>query len=114
MSLEQQIIDQLKKCIPEAISSELVGYNKPLSKLTSSVIEANEGELFELINGEFSNLIGGSEFREVLKSELNNKLAKILIQRMSGELEKQVNALKQNPETRAKITLAISEIVSSL
>jgi hypothetical protein len=114
MNLEQQIIDQLKKCIPDAISSELVGYNKPLSKLTSDVIASNQDELFSLINTEFSNLIGGPEFREVLKIELNNKLAKILIQRMGGELEKQVNNLKQNPETRAKITLAISQIIDEI
>jgi len=33
---------------------------------------------------------------------------------MGGELEKQVNKLKSNPETRARITLAISDIISQL
>jgi hypothetical protein len=38
-------------------------------------------------------------------------LAKVLIQRFGGEMEKQVNVLKSDPTTRARITLAIEEIV---
>jgi hypothetical protein len=34
-----------------------------------------------------------------------------LVQRFGGELEKQVNALKSDPTTRARITIAIEEIV---
>ena len=63
---------------------------------------------------EVSQLIGGDGFRDLIKTELNKNLAKILIQKMGGELEKQVNTLKQNPQTRAKITLAISDIIESL
>ena len=44
-----------------------------------------------------------------MKDALNNKLAKVIVARMGGELEKQVNALKANPLTRAKITLAIEQ-----
>ena len=51
------------------------------------------------------------QFRDALKDALNAKLAKTLISRMGGELEKQVNELKANPATRAKITLAINELI---
>jgi hypothetical protein len=33
---------------------------------------------------------------------------------MGAELESQVTKLKQNPETRAKITLAISSVIAEL
>ena len=67
-----------------------------------------------ILDKEVSQLIGGDGFRDLIKTELNKNLAKILIQKMGGELEKQVNTLKQNPQTRAKITLAISDIIESL
>lgn len=114
MDLEQQILQSAKKGLADAFNKELVGYNKPLSILTQKVIEKNKDAIFSLINDEVANLIGGTEFRKALKDELNRKLARTLIDRMGGELESRVNELKQNPETRAKITLAISSIIREL
>lgn len=112
--MEKQILAQVEKAMGEAITKELVGYNKPLSKLTERVIEENSGELFGLINEEFAGLLNGDGFKDALREALHQKLAKTLIARMGGALEKQVNELKQNPQTRAKITLAISQIVEEL
>jgi len=112
--MEKQILTQVEKAISESITKELVGYNKPLSKLTERVIEENSSELFSLINDEFANLLNGKGFKEALQEALHQKLAKTLIARMGGDLEKKVNELKQNPETRAKITLAISRIIEEL
>lgn len=112
--MEKQILAQVEKAMGEAITKELVGYNKPLSKLTERVIESNSDELFSLINDEFCNLLNGDGFKDALREALNQKLAKILISRMGGELEKNVNELKANPQTRAKITLAISQIIEEL
>jgi hypothetical protein len=39
--MEKQILAQVEKAMGEAITKELVGYNKPLSKLTERVIEEN-------------------------------------------------------------------------
>ena len=108
------ILQAAKNGLSEAFNKELVGYNKPLSVLTQKVIAKHEGEIFSLIDNEVINLIGGGEFKWALKDELNRKLARTLIERMGGELESRVNELKQNPETRAKITLAISQIIRDL
>lgn len=114
MDIESEILKAAKNGLANAFNSELVGYNKPLSVITQKVIAKNENEIFSLINNEVVNLIGGEGFREALKDELNRKLARTLIERMGGELESRVNELKQNPETRAKITLAISQIIKEL
>ena len=112
--MEQRIIETANKAIAEAIKSELIGYNKPLSNLTQKVITNNQEKLYELINNEFSGLLHSDGFKEELSQALNQKLAKTLVARMGGELESRVNELKQNPETRAKITLAIANIVNEL
>ena len=113
-NIEQQILNSIQSSMGKAIESELVGYNKPLSKLTESVIDSHKDELFKILDKEVSQLIGGQSFRDIIKAELNKSLARVLIQRMGGELEKKVNTLKQNPQTRARITLAISDIIEEL
>ena len=110
-SLEKAVLRISKETIAKAIESELVGYNKPLSDLTKRVIQANEAELYKLLNDEFSSLLRHNDFKKTLKKALNEKLAKVLVARMGGELESRVNELKSNPSTRARITLAIEEIV---
>ena len=114
MSLEKDILQTARVAISESIVKELVGYNKPLSKLISRVIEANEQEMYDLIDGEFSTLICGDDFKISLKKALNDKLAKVLVSRMGGELEKRINELKANPTTRAKITLAIEKCMDEI
>lgn len=109
--MEEEILKVAKGAIGQAIITELTGYNKPLSRLTNKVIEANEPELFDLINREFSALLKSNDFRSKLTDALNEKLAKVLIARMGGELESRVNELKSDPTTRARITLAIQQII---
>lgn len=109
--MEDKILQQVNQAIGKAIETELVGYGKPLSKLTEKVINAHESQLYNLINNEVEQLLTTESFRGALKDALNEKLAKVLIARMGGEMEKQVNELKGNPATRAKITLAINRIL---
>ena len=112
MDLEKEILRTARSAITESIIKELTGYNKPFSELISRVFKDNENELYELVNDEFSSLISSDGFKDNLKKALKEKLAKVLVSRMGGELEKKVNELKSNPATRAKITLAIENCVS--
>ena len=77
--MEQRILEQVNSSIAEAIKSELVGYNKPLSTLTAKVIDHNSDKLFSLIDNEFSTLLDSEGFKSALKSALNSKLAKVLV-----------------------------------
>lgn len=112
--MEQQILNAARKAVYEGIIDSLVGYNKPLSKLCAVVVEDNSDALYELINTEFQSLLNGEGFKETLRYALNKKLSSVLINRMGGELERRVDELKRNPETRAKITLAISKIIDEM
>ncbi len=112
--MEDRILRGINKAVGEAIQEELVGYGKPLSKLAERVIAAHSDELYELMNDEFVELLTAESFRAVLKKALNEKLAKVLVSRMGGELEKQVNELKGNPVTRAKITTAINKVIEEM
>jgi len=104
-TLETRILNSVNSGLEKAIAQELVGYDKPLSKLTSRVLEDNSDALYGLINREFSVLLNGEGFRLALKQALNKKLAQTLIDRMGGELEKQVNKLKSNLQRLGRLPL---------
>lgn len=114
MGLEDKILNQINTALGEAIIKELVGYDKPLSKITSDVIEKHYNEIFNIIDSEITSLINSKSFKEELGKALNAKLAKLMISRLGGEIEKQVNKLKSNPATNAKITLAINGVIEEM
>lgn len=109
--MEAKILKQIETALQESITKELVGYNRPLSLLTQKVVAANEPKLYELINKEFSTLINSEDFKEQLKIALNTKLAKTIVSRMGGELEKRVNELKNDPTLKARLTIAINDVL---
>lgn len=112
--IDRRVLAQVNDAVAAAIQSELVGYQKPLSKITERVIHEHEAEIYGLINNELASLLTADEFRAALKTALNEKLARVLIARTGGELEKRVNELRASPEARAKITLAITRLVDEL
>lgn len=57
--------------------------------------------------------LNDTAFTDSIKQAVRQSLAKTLVQKFGGELEKQVNALKSDPLTRARIVLALDEIVKT-
>lgn len=95
----------------EAVKSKFTGYNSPVDKLIAESITKHQTAFRELLEDSIASCIGNEEFREEIRSSTRRSLSKLLVQRFGGELEKQVNVLKSDPTTRARIVLAIEEIV---
>lgn len=111
--LESQILTAARDGIHKAIESCLGGYNSPLHKVIEQVCTARGDLLKTLVDDAFSEVLSGS-LREGLKQALSHKLAKILVSKMEGEIEKRVNDLRSNPTTRATITLAVEQAIKKL
>lgn len=112
MDLEKEILRTAQTAITEAVVKNLTEYGGPLRKLCESVMAKHESSLAALISDQVSATISADAFKDELRSALNAKLARTLIERMGGEIEKRVNELKSDPTTRAKITLAIQQAVA--
>jgi hypothetical protein len=83
---------------------DLLGDNLVLA-LMRRILELQQCESFT------QSAMLNDEFREQIATQIRHKLASVLVARFGGELEKQVNVLKSDPTTRARITLAIEEII---
>lgn len=112
--MKKEIINVAEKAIINAVEKELVGYNKPLSKFVNEVLESHKSDFLKIIDDEITAILNAESFRGALSEALNYKMARLLVSNLGGELEKQVNALKANPETRAKITIAISKVIQEI
>lgn len=110
-SLEQDLVQAVKTGLHAAVKDKLCSYNSPLDKMLAGVVEQQAPELRTLLIDGIKSALADGLFRHQIAEALRTKLAKVLIDRFGGELEKQVNQLKSDPATRARITLAIEEIV---
>lgn len=113
MTIEEEIGHAVRDGIREGIKSRLnATYQNPLDKLIAASIESRSAELRGVLDAAISASIGDGDFRSEVSAAVRERLAKLLVQRFGGELEKQVNALKSDPTTRARITLAVEQLVA--
>lgn len=107
--LKDSILAGVRDCIKGRFDS----YNSPLDKLLKDALETHAVEIRTLLEEAIGSCVNDPIFRSDIAAATRHSLAKMLIQRFGGEIEKQVNLLKSDPTTRARIVLAIEEIVKS-
>lgn len=105
--LEHAIRDGIR----DGIKAKLTGYQTPLDKLMAECIDKHRESFRTLLDDALRSCVGNEQFRENIAESVRSILARTLVQRFGGEMEKQVNALKSDPTTRARMTLAIEDIV---
>ena len=110
MNLEQDIISTAHSAITAAIKSQLEGYNSPLQPLIKKVIEQRSPEIEAMLNESVTEALAGN-FRVAMKDACSRKLAKVIISKSEGEIEKQANELRSSVPFRAQLTLAIDKCI---
>jgi hypothetical protein len=112
INADELLTNAIRDGIREGIKSKLGnGYDSPLDKLVKATIEKHSGQFTSLLEDALASCLGNTEFRNDIATSVRHTLAKVLVQRFGGELEQRVNVLKSDPATRARITVAIDEIV---
>ena len=64
--LEQDILQVAQQSVSDAIKSVLSGYNSPLSKLISLVVDENSQALRTIISDSFTQVIRKDEFKQLI------------------------------------------------
>lgn len=113
LDVEKQVLRAIEEGIRAGVKSKLDGYNSPLAKLIEDSLSKHSGTMRALLEDSIASCLTDPTFREDIATSVRHQLAKTLVQRFGGEMEKQVNVLKSDPTTRARITLAIEEIVKT-
>lgn len=111
IQLESDILQVAQQSIADALKSVLTGYSSPLIKLITEVINENSGELKGLISDSFKRVIRTEEFKSSIVSAFSHKVAKTIISNNDGLFDKVSNELKQDSTFKAKMTIAVSNVV---
>jgi hypothetical protein len=112
MEITQELEKAIAEGIRDGIRKRLTDtYSNPLDKVINESLANQSNKFRVMLEQAVASCVGDPEFVESIRVAVRQSLAKTLVQRFGGELEKQVNALKSDPITRARITLALEEIV---
>ena len=112
--LEKQVLGSVKEGIAAGLKEALGGYQSPLKDLMQSIVNSHQDEIRELADGALKDALADVSLRDELRAAINHKLGRMLIDKATGEIEKRLNDLRANPETRARITTAIADALDRL
>ncbi len=113
-NLESQIAQAARGAVVKAIESELTGYNKPLNQLVSRAIDDHSPVLRQIVSAALAAVLESDSFRAEVEAAIRAKLARSLVGKMGGEIEKRINGLRSDPERRARITLALGKMIEEI
>ena len=112
INLEHDILCSIQASIHDAIKSSLSGYDSPMKKLVLRVVAKYESDLLKVIDESFYSVIKTDEFKKAILDGFSHKVARTIISNNDGLFEKVSNDLKQDQTFKAKMTLAVANVVN--
>jgi negative regulator of replication initiation len=109
--MEVDILKCVQTSINKSVQEALTKYNSPLSRLVDSVIESKSDILKNILEKSFENTLNSEDFKESCQNAFNHKVAKVLVNKLEGSIEKCVTTLRSDPTIRARMILAIENII---
>ena len=112
--MKAELLSQCEKAIDKCIVDSLSSYNSPLKNAVNAAMEESSEHMKKLATNAVNELIYTEEFQQQMNSAIKQKLARVLISQFGGEVEKTISKLKSDPTTRAKITLAVDQMMEDI
>jgi hypothetical protein len=113
ISLEQEILNCSRTAISKTIQNVLESHQSPLFKLVTEVISSHNPELRQIINSAFESVIKSDDFKQSILSAFSHKISRLLISNNDKLLETVTNELQKDATFRAKLALAMSNVVET-
>ena len=110
---DEMMIGKIGDAVEKAIMECMTGYKSPIPALIASSLEPHSAKNKQITDEAISDLVYAPLFKKELVTAIRSKLAKLLISKMEGAIEKQVQKLRADPATRAKITVAIDSVIEN-
>jgi hypothetical protein len=109
--MEQDILTTAQNAIGKAIEAAMVGYGSPMTKLVQEVVDEHSMQLRNIISSAFGEVINTANFKQSIIEAFSHKIARTIISNQNGLYDKVSNDLKQDAVFKAKVSLAVSNVV---
>jgi len=108
--VEENIILGIRTATFNALSDT---YNSPVKMIVNDLIAEKKNEITELMRAGFDDAIKSGDIRTALKTEMSRKIAQLLLQNVSGSIEKAINECRQDATFKAKVIMRVDELLSN-
>ena len=106
--------EELKSAVYEALKDKIhsaINYVE-LHKMIDGVIEERQPEFDKLLNNMFDSFFKDADVQAAMLDEFKHKVAKTMIAKLDGAVEKNINKFRQDPATNARLILAVEKIIT--
>lgn len=111
IDLEKDLLRIINENISNSVGQLLTKYDSPFVKIVNNVIEQNETKIHKIVSDAFGKVISTQEFKNAMHEEFQHKVARVLVSKLEGSVEKAVNDIRNDPTLKAKMILAIENII---
>jgi hypothetical protein len=111
---DNQLLQIAKEAIREKVVERFTTqWSSPLNKLADEVVLEYSPQLKAMFEDCLKTITTSKGFKETVKTEFVHKVAKSLVGKLEGTVEKAVDKLKNDPTLKARMILAIEEIINN-
>jgi hypothetical protein len=108
---KDDVVGVVREALMSKIGTVMNGYTSPLDKIIISVINEYEADFREVVNNALQVTIKDKQFVSDVNVQFKHKIAKSLVGKLEGAVEKAADKLRQDPTLRARMILAIEELI---
>lgn len=110
-NLEEEILNATKTILINGIKS-LDGFNNPTKSIVNSVIKEYEPSISILFKDAIEKTIRSDNFKEELQKLISQRIVRELVSQSESSVARIVQKMKQDETFKAKLTLAVDNIVA--
>lgn len=111
LNLEEEILNATKATLIAGIKA-LDGYHNPTKSIVESIIREYEPSLSLLFKDAIEKTIRSDNFKEELQKLISQRIVRELVCQSESSIAKIVQKMKQDETFRARLTLAVDNIVT--
>lgn len=111
LNLEEEILNATKTILINGIKT-LDGYSNPTKPIVISVIKEYEPSISSLFKEAIEKTIRSDNFKEELQKLISQRIIRELVGQSESSIARIVQKMKQDETFRARLTLAIDNIVT--
>ena len=108
---KKEVLEIAIEAIKVKIGERFSGYSSPLNSIADRVISEHEDEIKDIFETCISTTLKNKTFKETIQEEFTHKIAKAMVGKLEGSVEKAVEKLRQDQTIRARMILAIENII---